>query len=159
MSYQTGCMSLNRQVMLVGCLSKSRILHPEIYREFKTDNCVVQWSAHKFPLITKDQSHEQTNKILQANGGISYLYDNPDARALHMLSAPHSVHVVKEFEDLLTSPIQSTAHHEEAQPFQIRFLRDVKALSAVLREQGKPFEMLWNLRCVSLSSSAMYLAK
>ncbi len=59
--------------------------------------------------------------------------------ALHMLSAPDSAHVVKKFEKLLTSENQSTAHHEEAQPIQIRFLRDVKALSAVLKEQGNPF--------------------
>ncbi len=103
-------------------------LHPEIYREFTKGNFVVQQSTH-----------EQTNKILKANGGISDLYDNHVARALHMLSAPDSARVVKEFEDLQTSQTQSTTHHEEAQPLQIRFLRDVKALSAVLREQGNSF--------------------
>lgn len=77
-------------------------------------NFVVQCSAHKFSLMGKDQSHEQTDKTLQANGGISHLYDNPDAMALHMLSAPESAHIISEFEDVLSSRDQSTAHHEEA---------------------------------------------
>ncbi len=56
-----------------------------------------------------------------------------------MLLAPGSARVVNEFEELLNSQNQSTAHHEETQSLQIRFLRDVKDLSAVLRKRGNPF--------------------
>ncbi len=97
----------------------------------------MQRSAHKFSLIAKDQSHEQTNKTLQTNGGISDLYANPDAMVLHMLSAPDSGCVVKEFEELLASQNQSTTHLQEAQPLQIRFLRDVKNVSAVSKRMEK----------------------
>ena len=42
--------------------------HPQLYAEFLKGNFVVQRSAHKFSLISKDQSHEQYNKNLQAPG-------------------------------------------------------------------------------------------
>ena len=40
--------------------------HPTIHAEFLKENFVVQQSPHKFSLIAKDQAHEQSNKILQA---------------------------------------------------------------------------------------------
>ena len=73
--------------------------HPDIFKECMNGHFVVQRSLHKFSLIGKDQSHEQNNKILQCNGGISDLYDNPDAMTLHVLSAPDSARIVDEFEN------------------------------------------------------------
>ncbi len=44
------------------------VKHPELYTEYLKGHFVVQKSAHKFSLIAKDQSHEQSNKILQWRG-------------------------------------------------------------------------------------------
>ena len=96
--------------------------HPEVYREVMKGNYVVQHSRLKFSLSVKDQSHEQTNKILQANGGISNLYDSPEAMALYMLIAPDSARIVGEF-----------AHHE-AYPLLVKFLKDARSLAAALCE-------------------------
>ena len=52
--------------------------HTQLYAEFLRGNFVVQRSAHKFSLISKDQSREQSNnKNLQAHGGAVGLYENP----------------------------------------------------------------------------------
>ena len=60
--------------------------HPDMYAEFLKGNFVVQKSLHKFSLIGKDQSHEQSNKSLHAHGGAVGLYDNPEALTLFMLT-------------------------------------------------------------------------
>jgi len=60
--------------------------HPQLYAEFLKGNFVVQRSAHKFSLISKDQSHEQYNKNLQAHGGAVGLYENPEVLSLFMLA-------------------------------------------------------------------------
>ena len=62
--------------------------HPELYAEFIKGNFVVQKSPHKFSLMGKDQSHEQSNKNLQAHGGAVGLYENPEALTLFMIAGP-----------------------------------------------------------------------
>ena len=59
--------------------------HPDMYIEFIKGNFVFQKSSHKFSLIGKDQSHEQSNKTLQAHGGAEGLYAYPEALTLFML--------------------------------------------------------------------------
>ena len=53
--------------------------HPQLYAEFLKGNFVEQRSAHKFSLISKDQSHEQCNKNLQVHDSAVGLYENPEA--------------------------------------------------------------------------------
>ena len=50
---------------------------------FLKGNFVVQRSAHKFSQISKDQSHEQSNKNLQAHGGAVGLYENPEVLTVY----------------------------------------------------------------------------
>ena len=111
----------------VACVSHLRFGATRILNEFMNGHFIVQRSLHKFSLIWKHQSHEQSNEILQSNGGISDLYDNPDAIALHMLSAPDSACNFDEFENICASRDQSTAHHEEAPSLQIKFTEYVFA--------------------------------
>lgn len=59
------------------------VKHPGVYAEFKKGNFVVQHSHHKYSLIAKCQSHEQSNKKLQAGGGsLSDMYDDAGSIAL-----------------------------------------------------------------------------
>lgn len=114
--------------------------HPEVYREFKDGNFVVQRSCHKFSLIAKDQSHEQSNKKLQAGGGgLSDMYDDPDSIALYMLAGPDTVRLLEEFESVQSLADSSVAHHEESPSLQYRFIKDVTNFADVLRECGNPF--------------------
>ena len=59
---------------------------PDVYEEFMKDNFVAHKSVKKFSLVAKDQSQEQSNKGLQAQGGTSGLCENPRALALFMLA-------------------------------------------------------------------------
>lgn len=52
-------------------------INPDVHAEFLKGNFVVQKSPHKCSLMGKDQSHEQSNKNLQAHGGAAGLYENP----------------------------------------------------------------------------------
>ena len=97
------------------------VKHPGVYEEFKKGHFVVQRSRHKFSLIAKDQSHEQSHKKLQAGGGgLSDMYDDANAFALYMLAGPDSVRLIDQFESVLTTSDSSVAHHEESPALQRR---------------------------------------
>jgi len=72
--------------------------HSQLHAEFFKGNFVVQRSAHKFSLIGKDQSHEQSNKNLQAHGGAVGWYENPEALTLFMLVGRDCTRCIEEFE-------------------------------------------------------------
>ena len=114
--------------------------HPEVYEEFLKGNFVVQRTSHKFSLIGKDQSHEQSNKKLQAHGGAVGLYDNPEALTLFMLAGPECSRCVAEFETVLGTERSSVAHHEEGKTFQNKFKKDVLSFVKTAEELGNPFD-------------------
>ena len=113
--------------------------HPQLYAEFLKGNFVVQRSARKFSLISKDQSHEQSNKNLQAHDGAVGLYENPEALTLFMLVSPDCTRCIEEFETVLDTTTSGTAHHEEAGALQAKFRTDVLAFVEVAEQLGNPF--------------------
>lgn len=113
--------------------------HPDIHAEFMKGNFVIQKSPHKFSLIGKDQSHEQSNKSLQAHGGAVGLYENPEALTLFMLAGPDCSRCVEEFESVLQSRSPSTAHHEEARSLQVKYRKDVLSFVEIVEQLGNPF--------------------
>ncbi len=113
--------------------------HPRVYMEFLNGNFVVQKSRRKFSLMAKDQSHEQSNKSLQAHGGATGLYENPEALALYMLAGPDIARCISEFETTLDEPAQHIAHHEEARSLQIRYKKDVLSLVDQYELAENPF--------------------
>ena len=78
--------------------------HPQVNAELMKGNFVVQKSARKFSLMAKDQAHEQSNKSLQAHGGATGLYENPEALTLFMLAAPDCARIFEEFEVINDQP-------------------------------------------------------
>ena len=72
--------------------------NPEVPAEFMKGNFVVQKSRWQFSLMAKDQSHEQSNKILQTNGGAGGLYEIHEALMLFLLAGPDCARMVEEFE-------------------------------------------------------------
>ena len=101
--------------------------HPDIHAKFLKGNFVVQKSPHKFSLIGKDQSHEQSNKSLQSHGGAVVLYEIPETLTvtLFMLAGPDCSRCVEEFEVVLDTLRSSTVHHEEAHILHVRYRKDV----------------------------------
>ena len=69
--------------------------HPDVHAEFLRGNFAVLRSTHKFSLIGKDQSHEQSTKSLQA--GAVGLYHNPEVLTLFMLAGPDCSRCIQEF--------------------------------------------------------------
>ena len=55
---------------------------PGVFREFMEGNFLVQRSHHKFSMIGKDQSHEQSA------GRYPDLFDDTETLALYMLATP-----------------------------------------------------------------------
>lgn len=53
--------------------------HPEIAREFRNGNFVVQKSCRTFSSVAIDQAHEQFNAIVKGDGGAVGLTENPSA--------------------------------------------------------------------------------
>ena len=94
--------------------------HPQLYAEFLKGNFVVQRSPHKFSLIGKDQSHEQSNKNLQAHG-------------------PDCSRCIEEFESVLETASSCTAHHEEASALQTRYKEGVLSFVEIVEQLGNPF--------------------
>ena len=113
--------------------------HPQLYAEFLKGNFVVQRSPHKFSLIGKDQSHEQSNKNLQAHGGAVGLYENPEALTLFMLAGPDCARCIKEFEYMLETASLCTAHHEEASGLQTKYKEDVLSFVEIVEQLGNSF--------------------
>ena len=101
--------------------------HPQLYAEFLKGNFVVQRSAYKFSQISKDQSHEQSNKNLQAHGGAVGLYEKPEVLSLFMLAGPDCTRCIEKFETVLDTTTSGTAHHDEASALQTKFRTDVLA--------------------------------
>ena len=113
--------------------------HRDIYAEFMQGNFVFQKSLHKFSLIAKDQSHEQSHKTLQAHGGADELYENSDALTLFMLTGQAYCRCIKEFENVLDSLSHSIAHHEEAPLLQVKYHKDVLSLIDCVNKLGNQF--------------------
>ena len=74
----------------------------------------MQRSAHKFSQISKDQSHGQSNKNLQAHGGAAGLYETPEVLSLFMLAGRDCTRCIQEFETVLDTTTSGIVHHEEA---------------------------------------------
>ena len=110
-----------------------------MHAEYLIGNFTVQKSPRKFSLIAKDQSHEQSNKVLQGNGRASDLYDNTDTIALYILAGPDCVRNIEEFERVHKQQELSAGHHEEARSLQSRFLKDVQSFMKVVIAVGNPF--------------------
>ena len=60
----------------------SMIIELEVHAEFMKGHFVVQKSRRQFSPMAKDQSHEQSNKILQTKGAAAGLYEIHEALML-----------------------------------------------------------------------------
>ena len=144
--------------------------HPDIHATFLKGNFVVQKSPHKFSLIGKDQSHEQSNKSLQSHGGAVVLYEIPETLRLFMLAGPDCSRCVEEFEVVLETPRSSTIHHEEGHSLHVRYRKDVLSFVETVEQFGNPsgpvmslshltHKLLWSRKSSDLLVGSINLAK
>ena len=65
--------------------------------------------------MATDQSHEHSNRQLQAGGGgLSDLYDDTDYIALYMLLVPDSMIFINEFESVQNHRNSLDVHHKKS---------------------------------------------
>ncbi len=123
-------------------LRELEVRHPQIYHQFKSGNFVVQKTHRKFSCIGVDHAHEQNNKIIKGDGGVTGILDKPDALLKWMVAGPEIAFIVQEYEDLLGrgGSASETHHHEDTPSFEKRFAKDVSSFAAVLEREGNPFE-------------------
>ena len=116
-----------------------------IHATFLEGNFVVQKSPHKFSLIGKDQSHEQSNMSLQSHGAAVVLYDIPETLTIFVLAGPDCSRCVEEFEVVLDTPRSSTVHHEEAHILHVRYRKDVLSFVETVEQFGHPSSPVMSL--------------
>ena len=119
--------------------------HPDIHAKFLKGNFVVHKSPHKFSLIGKDQSHEQSNKIIQSHGGAVVLYEILETLTLFVLAGPDCSRCVEEFEVVLDTTRSSTVLHEEAHSLHVRYRKDVLSFVDTVEQFGNPFGPVMSL--------------
>ena len=144
--------------------------HPDIHAKFLKGNFVVQKSQHKFSLIDKDQSHEQSNKCLQSHAGAVVFYEIPETLTLFMLAGPGCSRCVEEFEVVLDTPRSSTVHHEEAHSLHVRYRKDILSFVETVEQFGNPSgpvmslthltrKLLWSRKSSDLLVGSINVAK
>ena len=85
--------------------------------------------------MATDQSHEHSNRQLQAgDGGLFDLHGDTDSIALYMLAAPDSAIFINEFESVQNHRNSSDVHHKESL---YKLWND--AFMRVLIDHGSPF--------------------
>ena len=107
--------------------------------------------ARRFSLMVQDQSHEHSNRKIQADKeGLSDMDDDDDddnddddddddAIALHMFACLDTVRLTDEFEKAQTLWDPSAELHEEPPSLAERFITDVSKFICVLRGNGNPY--------------------
>ena len=118
--------------------------HPEVEAEFKSGNFVVHKSGNKFSAMALDQAHEQNNALVKGSGGAIGLTGNPGALKRWMVAGPEIARITTEFEEQAIKQQDDHGdmqrnHHDQQPCVQTAFLKEVKALVAVLDEMGNPF--------------------
>ena len=101
---------------------------------------VVQKSKKKFSCIGVDHAHEQNNKVVKGDGGVTGILDQPNALMKWMIAGAEMSLMVTEYEPLLPDKNDSSKHHKDTAAFEKRLRKDVKAFADVLDCEGNPFK-------------------
>ena len=99
------------------------VCHPVVYEHFMNGHFVIQRCDTKFCMMAKDQSHEQSNKLLKSDGGPSGLFDNPESlAAMNELCSIEELRNLEEFKQVTEPSHVSNKHHEVDKHFQQTFI-------------------------------------
>ena len=98
--------------------------HPEIFKEFMKGKFVVQRGTKRFSQMAKDQSYEQTVKLVKSDTGIGNIFDKKDRMDTHIMALPEKLKAIAQFEeftDISFDTSKNTNHHDESVAFQKQF--------------------------------------
>ncbi|VDI52694.1 Hypothetical predicted protein [Mytilus galloprovincialis] len=117
--------------------------NPETHRAFLDGNFVVNKTEKKFSCMAIDQTHEQNNACVKADGGAVGLTENPGALRRLMVAGPEMARLVNEFENVTECFVNTNAsnklHHEQILSFQESFRNYIVSLYGVIYDLGNPF--------------------
>ena len=115
--------------------------HPGIYTEFMKGNFAVQKTNKVFSAMAIDQSHEQMNKLLKGDGGVTGLTENPTALQRFLIAGPEICRIINDYEERFTNLVsmKSNLHHEQNPTTQCNFIKDVKSMVSTIQDMGNPF--------------------
>ena len=93
--------------------------------------------------MDKDQSHEQSVKLVKSNTEVANIFDKKEAMDIHIMARPEKLKAIAQFEEftdvLDTHDFNSMEHHEESLVFQKRFGNNVKQVYCELKRKGSPY--------------------
>ena len=132
--------------VFVHSLQELPIRHPSVYAAFCAGQFTSSKTARPFSAISDDQLHEQNNKLIKSNGGAIGIFDSDAALLKWMVSGPEISRMIAEFNEHtgasnLETNQPENHHHEDTSSFEARFVKDVRNLCRVFREDGNPFEL------------------
>eukprot|EP00745_Piridium_sociabile_P026549 TRINITY_DN4240_c0_g1_i3.p1 TRINITY_DN4240_c0_g1~~TRINITY_DN4240_c0_g1_i3.p1 ORF type:complete len:1496 (-),score=398.92 TRINITY_DN4240_c0_g1_i3:837-5324(-) len=116
--------------------------HPEVAMEFHKGNFVVHKSRREFSALALDQAHEQNNAVIKGDGGAIGLTEDPGALRRWMVAGPEVSRLVAGYQAMscVKDATITNKHHEQTPSAQRSFLEKKKALQAVMKEMGNPFQ-------------------
>ena len=111
------------------------ITYPDVYQEMLKGSFSFSKSTRPFSKMALDQVHEQNNKIIKGQGGVSGTLNFDDESALIRWETygPEVARIVSEFEEQLRDDTHlhscpNLKHHEDNNQFQTNFVKDVHTL-------------------------------
>ena len=120
--------------------------HPYILSQFKRGNFVLHKTSNKLSAIAIDQCNEQNNGMVKgSSGGAISITSNPSALRRRMVAGPEVARTIMEFEDhsrvkTRTDDTGTESPHQDVRPLvKVEFMKDVRAMVAVINELGNPF--------------------
>lgn len=87
--------------------------HPQIKEEFDKGNFVVHKTSREFSALAIDQAHEQTNAVIQREGGAIGITGDHSAFRRWMVAGPEVSHLVNKYETVSEGKDSFEEQHHE----------------------------------------------
>ena len=113
------------------------LIHPTVFQEFQNGFFTANKTNRLFSCIFDDQVHEQNNKLIKSGGGVVEILDSAKALLKWMISGLVIASAITKVNFDITN---AKSHHENNQPFQQRFQKNVAGLVREFLTQSNPSE-------------------
>ena len=102
-----------------------------------------------------DQRHEQLNKDIKGDGGMTGLTEDAERFRRWQICSPEQARIVAEFEEqciLKSNDHGEFHHHEDSRSFQVKFKKNVEDLIAEFVALGNPFNQTGSNELIQLGT-------
>ena len=116
--------------------------HPQLAHAFRRGAFVVHKSIRDFSAIAIDQTHEQANAVIKADGGTIDVTEDPSAQRRLMIAAPEVSQLVAQYNiaSEANETVVHTNHHEQTPKVQHVFLERIDQLFQFFTDYGQSFQ-------------------